>query len=93
MFKVFKYPLAQAPLGQRIEVSMPFNAEILHVGMQDKVVTLWAMVDPQERCGTRYFSIFGTGQEIQSYTETKYTHLGTVFDREYVWHIFEEVWT
>ena len=65
---------------------MPEGAEILHVGDQNGTITIWALVDVETEFLYREFIIVGTGQQIPY---DKYTHIGTVFQGSFVWHIFE----
>ncbi len=76
---VYKYSLADGV------VVLPKNARILKVGMQDEIPCLWALVNPEAERETRYFAISGTGDLIPDAWE----YVGTIFDRRYVWHVFE----
>ncbi|MCL2119892.1 MAG: hypothetical protein FWH27_15855 [Planctomycetaceae bacterium] len=76
---IYKYSLADGV------VSMPKNARILKVGMQDGIPCLWATVDPNAERETREFSILGTGCIIPN----RWKYIGTMFDRQHVWHVFE----
>lgn len=58
---------------------------IAHVGMQDGVVTLWALCDLYQPKSLRTFRIVRTGQAMEPVGH----YLGTVLERSYVWHIFE----
>ena len=72
---------------QNCPVQMPVNAKVLHVDMQNSMLTLWALVDLSNRIENRYFSVYGTGIEIlkEGY------YIGTVKDGPFVWHIFEDI--
>ncbi len=76
---IFKYSLTDGV------VYMPKDAEILKVGMQDGIPCLWAMVDPHGEREMRYFTALGTGMLIPD----DWRYVGTLFDRQYVWHVFE----
>lgn len=92
--RMFKYPLfdtQQAAFTDTIELRAPRSLGIQHVAMQDGVVTLWALVDVDSPRTTRRFHLAGTGHVIPSGKEASPEpyYLGTVFDRQFVWHIFE----
>ena len=91
---IWKYPIdVQDGI---IEVLMPKDAEVIHVGTQYDIVCLWVIVDT-ERHGdeTKRFRIHGTGHPLANNTGTPYsifdTYLGTVqtCNGKFVWHIFE----
>lgn len=87
MAAVWKFPLAFPTL--TIEgVTMPAGAKVLHVGMQDRVITLWALVDPDAEPTRRLIATVGTGHSAPAPDEA--TYLGTVMDGAYVWHVFAE---
>ena len=67
------------------EIEMPKYAEIVHVGIQNSDVHLWAKVDPLRSTETRCFSVYGTGHLIPDQA----LYVGTVFDGPFVWHVFE----
>ena len=81
---IFKYRL---PLIKEPKVQMPDGAEVIHVGMQDDQITLWAKVDSNAEMETRNFAIAGTGRPDKRIRDA--VHLGTVFDGGLVWHVFE----
>lgn len=74
---ILKYPFDQT------HTAFPEGAEILKVGMQHGVLTVWALVDP--KAGTLYPAIYGTGEQAQEGSR----HLFTFFEGGYVWHVFE----
>ena len=69
-------------------ISMPDNAQILHVREQNDEVCMWAIGDTTGRLVDRVFTVIGTGHQcpIQNsrYVGTAFTENGT-----YVWHVFE----
>lgn len=67
-------------------LEMPIGARIIHVGMQNEQITLWAIVDPKADCEKRAIRVVGTGNPFPDASEC--THLGTVFDGPFVWHVF-----
>lgn len=85
MKQVWKYSLATFPEGIA-EIEMPAYAEVVHVGLQDRTPTIWAVVDPDaKRKELRRFKIYGTGHGIRENAK----HVGTWFQGPYVWHLFE----
>lgn len=86
--RMFKYPLfdtQQAAFTDTVEFRMPPSLGVQHVGMQNGVVTLWCLADVNAQRVTRHFHLAGTGQ----ITPPEPCYLGTVFDRQFVWHVFE----
>lgn len=75
-------------LNSVVEVQMPDRARVIHVGEQNGLLCLWAMVDTENQLTARRFRIFGTGHPLS--TDVKESHfIGTVFQSIYVWHVFE----
>jgi len=87
MKTIYKYPLL---LESSIhEVELPMGAEIVHVGVQAPgVLTFWAIVNTDNDNELRRFDIRGTGHQLPDYA-SKDAHIGTAFDGEFVWHLFE----
>lgn len=69
-------------------ISMPDGAEVLSVGLQHGLVTVWALVDPDALLVSRAFLIAGTGQPCLRRRLGRF--IGTVFDGVFVWHVWEE---
>jgi hypothetical protein len=78
---VWKYQIQRLP-GQVID--MPGNAEPIHVAIQGGELTLWARVDPNEPVRARVVAVTGTGGNAPS----EWLHVGTVFDGDFVWHVW-----
>ena len=51
-------------LGAPTSIHIPLSAEILHAGIQNGKVFIWARVDPEKVLEQRWFRIYGTGQRI-----------------------------
>ncbi len=77
--------------GSRQEVFMPAGAEVMSVGIQRGVYSLWAMVDPTAEQVPRSIEIFGTGFNVPQGTMVKRRFIGTVQDGTFVWHFFERL--
>lgn len=68
-------------------IMLPKNGRILKVGMQGDSVCFWVMFNhPEAQVEARYFYVIGTNQIVPEGAN----YLDTVFDGDYVWHIFEE---
>jgi len=76
---IYKYSLTDGV------ISMPKYALILKVGMQDGIPCIWVAVDPNVEREKREFAILGTGCIIPD----RWAYIDTMFDRQYVWHVFE----
>jgi len=86
MRRVYKYPLS-LETEQRSDIVK--DAEILKIGFQGPVLTMWCLVDPAvEETEPMHLRIFGTGWNIDEFEFLM--HLETVFQGPYVWHIFED---
>lgn len=85
---VYKYqiPVADGPTA----LVMPAGATIVTVGLQHDKVCLWAeseeMHKPSGLMEDRRFITYDTGHDIP---DPSATYVGTVFDHEFVWHIYE----
>jgi hypothetical protein len=67
---------------------MPKGYQILSVEMQNGIICLWALVDPEQPLEVRDIRIAGTGDAIK---ETEIVFIGTVLlhGGSRVYHIFE----
>ena len=82
--RVYKYPIK---IDDGVLLDMPAGAEVVHVGLQNDVVCLWAIVDPSAEPEPRMFFVVGTGHPIPGEAGR---HVGTVptHGGKYVWHVF-----
>lgn len=88
MKSIWKYKLNQY---LKLAIQMPKNANIICAKHFQGDICIWAEVDipyEEDKLETRYFSIYGTGQNI-NLDNSKY--IGTVFENNLVWHIYEEI--
>jgi hypothetical protein len=77
------------------QILMPQFAELLHVGEQDGIAYVWALVDPAQPMVLRRVSVVGTGHRIlgmnndsEDYITDAY--VGTVqMQSGLVWHVFD----
>lgn len=83
MRTVYKYVM-NTP---RTVLHIPYNAEVVHAGIQNELPVLWIDLDTNDyNTADRIFEAFATGVEIPD----NYVHLGTIITKnELVWHIFE----
>jgi hypothetical protein len=91
MNKIYKYVAFDfsRPLKEDfVYLTLPAGAKVISIGMQGPCLCLWAVVNtgPERLKETRIFEIYGTGFEIKPHGRT---FIGTVFDRNFVWHVFE----
>jgi len=80
--KILKWPLE---VTDHQILSLPVDAQILSVQMQNGVMCLWALC---EGCASkdRHIGIYGTGQPL---TGNPGAYIDTVQDGSFVWHVFE----
>ncbi|WP_411753273.1 hypothetical protein [Serratia sp. (in: enterobacteria)] len=79
---IFKYKWADT-------VQVPIGAEILHADFQGTDLMFWALVDPDAELESRTLILVPTGH-ITVPDELNMRYINTVFQGQYVWHLFEE---
>lgn len=85
MKTIYKY---QFPIEDNFEIEFPDGYEIIYVGLQNNIPTLWAIVPLQtEMTVTHRFSVRGTGHPF----ETEGDYIATFFQEPYVWHLFKQL--
>lgn len=83
---IWKFPLKMVADWQI--VPMPKDAQIVHVADQRGMICVWAVVDPTaSEQENRVLMICGTGGDCPSVSQG--VHLGSTFQGELVFHIFE----
>lgn len=86
MHKIYKYPIN---LQSENRLTLPVGAEILHIGLQDGIIYIWALFNTEiKETEIRKIHVIGTGFPFNK--ENK-KHLTTIFLSRFVWHIFEEI--
>lgn len=79
---------------------MPAGAEIIDVQVQidhasfrpgSKLLCAWVIVNPEAQTMVRDFLVVGTGQELPG-NATAESHIVTLQDGLFVWHIFDGGW-
>jgi len=80
---IWKYPLF---LGKN-ELELPRGSRIVHVGDDNGIPTLWALVNitPEHPREVRNLIIKGTGHPVSQVED----YIGTWQAPPYVWHLFE----
>ncbi len=68
---------------------MPRLAVVLDCQIQQNVPTLWALVDNGAEKERRFFTLLGTGWDMPPEFDGKLTHIATIQDAGFVWHVFE----
>jgi hypothetical protein len=92
MPKIFKYIGPKPDSPSKFTLNLPQNFEILKIGMQEGKISLWAAIDPVEKKEGFVFHITSTGLDVPE-SETVHSfiqYVDTIFDGEWVWHIFVE---
>lgn len=87
--KIFKY---QFDTSDSLSISMPKNAEILCVQMQDGWPCIWAKVNPLESTTLRNFEVYETGHPIQEDKNRKYIGTYQQSSGLFVFHLFEVIY-
>lgn len=62
MRTIWKYNL---DISEALPVMMPTGAKLLHAGMQDERLCVWAQVNPEKSMVKRLLSVHGTGHDIK----------------------------
>lgn len=84
--KIWKYTLAE--LGRQY-LQMPAGAQILTVQLQDDMVQLWAIVDPNAEKVERVIDIYGTGHQMPDVGPGEYLGTFQMHGGALVFHVFE----
>lgn len=81
MKKVFKYPV-----GPRVGLpSIPKYSKFVMFGIQDGQAYAWFEIQEDQPKVTRNLFVVGTGHPILN----DVTHLASIQDGPYVWHLYE----
>jgi hypothetical protein len=79
---IYKYQLEKT-------IQLPIDSQVLKVGMQNGIMQMWVLVDPNEKqTSQRNFEIIGTGHSFEFHYLT-HTYIDSLFDGPFVWHIWE----
>jgi hypothetical protein len=94
MQTIRKYAFSDLGLTNRQDFTMPAGSQVVHVGWQERVPTMWFLVDRGVRWEEqRSFVVVGTGREVPTYPGKLTQYVGTCQDAHnlMVLHIFEIV--
>ena len=83
MRTIWKFPLK---LTDEQDVLIPSGPRFLTVQMQGSIPTLWASVDTEGIPTSYHILCRGTGHPLNG---KEAIYLGTVQERQFVWHFFE----
>ena len=89
MKTIYKYQLNTPISVQGIE--MPKGAEIIKVGNQFDLITIWAIVDTEAEKELVEINVFGRGHEMYTNEKTERQYLDSVFIGPLVWHVFKRL--
>lgn len=87
---VYKYPLEVEPLDESRMLLVGQNPVVLHVGTQSPRpgrLQIWMEVDEATLGRPWWYRVLGTGRPTE-YPASHRTHVGSVIDGDYTWHIF-----
>lgn len=82
MKTIYKYELTGH---YTTELDLPHNAVVVDVAVQNDVICLWIPVDTEASTVKRYFTVVGTGWEL----DDNMRYIGTVHVPPFVWHVME----
>ncbi len=86
---IWKFILPMNVGGYGYTMTMPEDAKILSIGIQDDNICIWAQVNPENtNTEPRHFFIVGTGHVIHY---NKINFIGRVTSGAFEWHIFERI--
>ncbi len=74
------------------DIRLPYDFQILKIGVQDHRIFVWILVDPdkkQDALNVRFF-VVGTGHNIEDEFLSDAKYLDTIYEGTFVWHIFKE---
>ncbi len=91
--QIWKYELQVNANLYPKSISMPKNADVLSVQVQNGIVCLWALVDPLAEKEPRSFEVFGTGHEIHydMGVERRFVATFQLLNEGLVFHVFERI--
>ncbi len=86
MKQIYKYRLNLTP---HQWITLPSEAIIRKIGVQERDICLWAEVDSKASPSKRCFEIFATGENIYEDMGVERVYIDTIFLGWAVWHIYE----
>ncbi len=85
MKTIYKYPLL---IEDKQVVSMPINAEILTVQIQNGIPCIWALVDTSSPLSDVSVRVYPTGGEVEQSQNLKYCGTFQMIGGGLVFHVF-----
>jgi hypothetical protein len=86
MRTIWKFPLQHTDTQN---VAMPWDAQILTVGVVNEQICLWAMVEDHGSSETRVIRIIGTGHPIDGAELLRYIGTVQLMGGKLIFHVFE----
>lgn len=86
----YQWPHQSFTPHERTEFAMWPGAKIIHVGIQDGIICLWAVTSPEALKVWRRFVLVGTGWVSDDIDAARYVGTVHTHDGRLVWHIFEK---
>lgn len=80
MITIYKYSIKGLAM-------LPDNAKMLTAAFQESQLRVWAKVDTDSPVVPYRFKVFGTGWDATDLTPED-TFLATIFEDQFVWHVF-----
>jgi len=71
---------------ESFELELNKGYKILNVGLQNRAICIWVLLDTECEKVKAIFSVFGTGWSLP---ELSMSHIGTVQIEPLVWHVFQ----
>jgi len=85
--KIFKYEI---PIKDTFNLELPAHSKILSLQLQNEKPYIWVLHDENKVLKHRYFTIVGTGHEIEYHPDVM-IYIGTIQMGSLVWHLFEDI--
>ena len=82
---IYKYPIS---VTEKQFISIPVDAKILTVGIQNDIPCVWALVDDSLPISNVLIRIYPTGVEIDNYLTLKYLGTLSKLSANIIYHIF-----
>ncbi len=90
MQSIYKYPLE---IVGKQQLLLPMGAEVLSVGNQNEILSLWALVSPEEESLPYDITIIGTGKELSDEAVAglraqNFYGTASMAGGQLIWHVF-----
>jgi hypothetical protein len=84
--RVWKFYLGMGP---EQTITLPKGAQVLSVGVQNDLMHLWALVDPDAPRVDKHFYVVATGEPCDYVRGMKFCGVAMMRDGALVFHVFE----